>query len=1394
LFVARDTGDAALMRHLLGSAGSDAFSLQVTTQVATASRRLAKGGFDAVLLSLCLPQSQALDAFSQLRAQAPDLPIVVITDAGQEELAFAALRSGAQDFLIKGQIDSDLLMRTVRHVIERGDTDAALRHQSEMVQILQDVTVAVNEASTFEQAIRLCLDRVCALTGWPVGHVYVRDPNSPNQLVSPGIWYLQDPKRFEAFRRGSEKLQVEPGRGLTTRVLATGKPAWLADVQKSRTFKRAGLAKEVGLRSAFAFPVLEGNNVVAVLEFFTKTPAEPDEALLRAIAVLGTQLGRVTERTHAERVLEVRARQQAAVAELGQYALRGADLSDLLNRCVERIAQILKVEYCKVLELLADGDALVLRAGVGWKPGLIGQASVGARDNSSQAAFTLHSNEPVIVEDLRAETRFKGLPLPDDHGVVSGISVIIHGRERPFGVLGVHTTRRRAFTKDDVNFLQATANVLAGAIERKRAEQRLHAQHSALANLATHEAIQQGDLEAALRAITETAGRTLEIERVSIWLYDEERTRIRCIDLYERGMHRHSSGAELVAKDYPSYFKALEEDRTIAAHDAHRDPRTNEFSANYLTPLGITSMLDAPLRRAGIAVGVVCHEHVGPARQWALDEQNFAGSIADMVALAMGLSEHKRAKEALAERARRFEGLIRTSAKVTGTVEAEDTLSSIAEEAAKLLGLEGAGFRLLEGDRLVVAGRYGLAQHVMLKHALKVGESLTGLVAREGHTIAVADLREDQRLHADHKQVAFSHGIVAYLGTPLRYRDRLIGVLNVYGKEQHTFDEEEIGLLRAFADHAAIAIAKARLYGEAKRHAEELGQEVDERKQAEEALRESEEHFRNLIEGSIQGILIDRDRKPVFANQSFADMLGYESPEEILALESTDPCIAPYERARLRRYTAARLKGEEAPIQYEYDAVRKDGSIITVQNVARAINWQGAPAIQSTIIDITERKRYEEQLAYLANYDPLTDLFNRRRFEEELEEKLAHARRYARKGALLWLDLDQFKEINDSFGHRAGNELLADLAGMLREGLRETDVLARLGGDEFGILLPETDAKQTQVLAARVLEQIRQHAVVIKGERLRVTTSIGVAPFSEKTRAAEDLLAQADIAMFQAKDEGRNRVSVYKQDTDFQALLETRVTWVRRIHEGLDQDRFLLYAQPILDLSGDGQASLYELLLRLRAENGDIIAPGAFLDVAERFGLAQAIDRWVTRHTFKLLREQCRAHPDLRFEVNLSGKSLGDSELLAIIERELASGDIDPGALVWEVTETSAIADFDRANEFIRTLKGLGCQFALDDFGIGFSSFHHLKHLPVDYLKIDGSFIRNLPHDAVDQHLVQAMVQVAKGLGKQTIAEFVENEETLKLLREYDVDYAQGYHIGRPCALDEALGSKHGSG
>ena len=312
-------------------------------------------------------------------------------------------------------------------------------------------------------------------------------------------------------------------------------------------------------------------------------------------------------------------------------------------------------------------------------------------------------------------------------------------------------------------------------------------------------------------------------------------------------------------------------------------------------------------------------------------------------ALEVEITERKRAEEALAERVRRFEGLIRTSTRVAESIEKrEDTLNSIAEEAANLLEVEGAGFRLLEGNRLVVAGHYGLAQQVMLKPSIAVGESLTGLVAQEGRTIAVADLLKDERFDAEHKQAAMAHGVVAFLGVPLRYRDRIVGVLNVYGAKRHTFNDEEVSLLRVFADHAAIAIEKARLYGEAKRHAEVLGKEIVERKQAEEVLRQSEERFRNLIEGSIQGIYIHRDFKPLFVNQAFADILGYDSTDELLAsIESIQEHHAPHERARIQGYKEARLRGEDVPSQYEYEALRKDGTIVTLQNVVRVINWEG---------------------------------------------------------------------------------------------------------------------------------------------------------------------------------------------------------------------------------------------------------------------------------------------------------------------------------------------------------------------------------------------------------------------------------------------------------------------
>ncbi|MBF6600510.1 MAG: EAL domain-containing protein [Dehalococcoidia bacterium] len=463
-----------------------------------------------------------------------------------------------------------------------------------------------------------------------------------------------------------------------------------------------------------------------------------------------------------------------------------------------------------------------------------------------------------------------------------------------------------------------------------------------------------------------------------------------------------------------------------------------------------------------------------------------------------------------------------------------------------------------------------------------------------------------------------------------------------------------------------------------------------------------------------------------------------------------------------------------------------DGHEIPVSQVMLAHRTEsGVTDFYSVIArDISERKRTETQLVRLANQDALTGLFNRRRFVEELDRELREARRYGVDGALLFLDLDQFKDVNDSRGHRAGDDLLTGLAELLRQQVRSSDVVARLGGDEFAVLLPRTDAQSAAEIAAQLLDRIRDHTFLVAGAPLRITASIGVALFPEGSERSDDVLSRADLAMYRAKEEGRNRYSVFVPDGDWQAQIESRIGWTQRIREAIERDRFVLYAQPILRLA-DGAVDRYELLLRLDEGGEDVVLPGAFLDLAERTGMIQDIDRWVVREAIGLL--AAHAENELRFEVNLSGKAFADPQLLPMIQAELARRGVDPARLILEVTETAAIANLEEALTFVRTLKSIGCGFALDDFGVGFSSFSHLKNLPVDYLKIDGSFVRELPRSPTDQHLVRAIVAVAAGLGKRTIAEFVTEDATLRLLEEYGVDYAQGFWVGEPEPCAAAL-------
>jgi len=427
--------------------------------------------------------------------------------------------------------------------------------------------------------------------------------------------------------------------------------------------------------------------------------------------------------------------------------------------------------------------------------------------------------------------------------------------------------------------------------------------------------------------------------------------------------------------------------------------------------------------------------------------------------------------------------------------------------------------------------------------------------------------------------------------------------------------------------------------------------------------------------------------------------------------------------------------------------------------------------------DISDQKRFEAQLVRMANQDPLTDLYNRRRLEEELEMHLAESRRYGIQGALMFVDLDQFKQINDRLGHLAGDQLLVQVAKLLRARLRETDIIARLGGDEFAVLLPHINADQAQVVAGKILQALQTTAVAAGDRPGGVTGSIGIALFPEHGTTAGDLLAHADMAMYQSKEGGRNRVCVYQPAQDAQAPAAARMDWQRRIQQALKEDLFVLTAQPILDLRNN-RTTQYEVLLRMMGAQGKIIPPGVFLETAERLGLIHGIDQWVARHAIQLIAAHKQRGRAISLVTNVSARTLADPEIIPLIQRELESWGVDPRALALEMAESAAVTNIDKAGKFAAALKQVGCRVGLDDFGVGFASFHHLKHLPVDYLKIDASFIRDLPRDTTNQQLVRTMVAVAHAFGKETIAKFVSDAGTLRLLKEYGVDYAQGFHIG----------------
>jgi diguanylate cyclase (GGDEF)-like protein len=446
-----------------------------------------------------------------------------------------------------------------------------------------------------------------------------------------------------------------------------------------------------------------------------------------------------------------------------------------------------------------------------------------------------------------------------------------------------------------------------------------------------------------------------------------------------------------------------------------------------------------------------------------------------------------------------------------------------------------------------------------------------------------------------------------------------------------------------------------------------------------------------------------------------------------------------------------------------------------------------APEDRAVVQGALERaERTESELRFLADHDSLTGLLNRRRFRVELDQYVSFTARYGGRGAVMVIDIDGLKEVNDRRGHQSGDRLIRRVADVLRERVRATDLVARLSGDEFAVLMPQTDTAGAlqlgEDLRAQVAEGFAENAEIAPA-----SISVGITMFGGQGGAGtEAVLLAADQAMYRAKEEGRNRIMLFKAPGEAANPAQRAQTTSARIRDALTQNRLRLATQPIRSLA-DGGIERYELLLRMTGESGELLPAASFIEVAERSGMVQELDRWVVARALEMMAERQRAGSPVSLHMNLSGASMTDLSVLEFIERRLDEGEADPARCTFEITQTARVEDYDTAAGFADRLTEFGCEVAIDDYGAGFGPFAYLKKVPFDVIKIDGAFVSDMSHNDADQLVVKAIVEIARGLGKRTIAEFVEDEETRTLLQEYGVDMAQGYHLGRPADAAEML-------
>jgi diguanylate cyclase (GGDEF)-like protein/PAS domain S-box-containing protein len=845
---------------------------------------------------------------------------------------------------------------------------------------------------------------------------------------------------------------------------------------------------------------------------------------------------------------------------------------------------------------------------------------------------------------------------------------------------------------------------------------------AALGALARHACFSGQDFAACIRTITETAAAQLGVQRASVWIYQEAGAVLECIDLFLSAQRRHDAGMCLDARRQPAYFEALQTERVISAPEVGNDPRVADFSDEYHVPLGIRSLLDAPILHHGRMAGVLCCETVGTRRDWTAEDEIFASSLADFAALAFANEERRRVEE---ER-RRTEQRLRLAISVT---------------------------RSAVWDNDLVTGESWWSPEYYAMLGLPEGEPPPGREAWKT-LIHPADLEEvlrrDARALAGHE--------------PLQRQ-----IYRMVRADGHEIWVEDAGHLSRDDQGRPI-----RWTG--------IKSDVTDRVHAERALRSAEERFRGLFENAMEGIWqMDAEGRLLEVNPSLTRMLGYAEPAELVREAPFAPALFA-EREYWDELTR-QLRAHDRVVGFEAELLRRDGLRIWASlNLRIARGAAGRPVtFDGSVADVTHAKRAEARLAHAALHDGLTGLPNRHVFLDRLGQALARSQRPGQGAvAVILADSDNLRLVNDSLGHAVTDSMVVEQARRLGAQLRPGDTLARLGGSEFAVLAEGLEDAEAALAMAEAMREALGAPFLLEGHEVFCSACFGVAIGNEGGRAPEDLLRDAGIALHQAKAQGRGRSLAFSSRMRDEPIFVLRLQ--SDLRRALREDAFQLHYQPVIEF---GRRAIvgFEALIRWHHPQRGPLSPALFIPIAEEAGLMVELGTWVMRRAFtQLARWQEGLPPDLPFSlsINMAPSQLADPALFGIVDRLLEETGANPGRIKIEITETTLAGDADLVAQRLRGLRDRGLAILIDDFGTGYSSLGRLHRFPIDGLKIDQSFIRPMLLDGDSAAIVRSIVALGKALGLTIIAEGVEDEPSARELARLDCDYAQGYLFSRP--------------